>query len=806
MESHARVVVIGGGATGCSLLYHLAKLGWTDSVLLEREELTAGSTWHAAGNCARFSHNLTLLRIRDYSIRLYQEIEADTGLAAGYHLTGGVRPARNQDRIDEYRHFESLARSLGFDVGLIGVDALRNLHPLLDTRDYIGALHDPMEGNVDPAQLTQSYARGARDRGARIYRKRPVTGLSRKAGGAWRVETTAGTIECEILVNAGGLWGREVGALSGLQVPMVPMQHHYLVTRSVPELADLDRSLPLFRDGEESFYLRQERDGLIVGPYESRPATWAASGTPSDFGMELLPPELDRIGDTLELAMARVPAIARVGIHTIVNGGITFAADGQPLIGPPFGVENYYLLTGFTAGIMESGGAGKCLAEWIVEGRPPYDMFAFDPRRFGDFADHDYVVARAAEIYPKTYAIVYPHEELMSGRGKRQSPIHDRLSRVGAVWGSRFGWERPNWFAPGGIPARDELGFRRTNWFAQVGDECKAMSRSCGVIDLTTFAKFEVSGANATRYLDRVTTNRLPTRVGQIRLTYCLNPSGGIECEFTVTRTGPQRFYLTGAAIARLHHLDWLLRQRAHDETVVVEDVTDRYGILVVAGPRSREVLSALTVASLDNEQFPWTRGRHIAVAGHELWALRWNYTGELGWELHHDLAHQCTIYDAVMRAGEVHGIRNVGIRALEPLRIEKGYAAWAMELTPEFTPLEAGVGRFVRMDKGDFTGREALIGMQETAIRKRLVMLRIDARDCDAMGNEPVFRGETFIGLTTSGAFGHRIGASLAFAYIDATQAEAGSKVEVVLLGDRLSACILSAPPFDSGNSRLRA
>ncbi len=805
MTVHKRVVIVGGGVAGASLLFHLAKFGWNDALLIERNELTAGSTWHAAGNCARFTHSVAMLKIRDYSIQLYQDMEKESGIPSGFRMTGGLRPARSQDRIDEYRHFESMARANGIDVNLISVDEFKKLHPLVNPAGYIAALWDEKEGNVDPGQLTQAYARRACGYGAEIRRQTLVTGISQLANGNWYVETDKGEVGCEVLVNAAGLWGREVGLLSGLHVPIVPMQHHYLVTDKVTELDGRDKPVPLFRDGEESFYLRQERDGLIIGPYETQSAPWAVDGTPADFGMELLPDELERLETTLDLVSKRVPATNSAGIKTVFNGGITFTADGHALIGPAPGLRNYYLFTGNTAGIMESGGAGMALARWIIDGVPPMSMATFDPRRFGDFCDGRYVLERAHEIYPKTYAIGWPAEEPGSARRRRMSPIHDRLVAAGGVFGSRFGWERPNWFAPQGVVPRDTLSFRRPNWFEQVGQECKTLHETCGVIDLTSFAKFEVAGKEAESFLNRVSANTVPGKTGQIRLVHCLNHKGGVECELTLVRTGDDRFYLTAASIAQKHHMDWLNWQIRDGEQVRIRDVTDDYAILVVAGPWARKVLAGLTAVSLENDAFPWMRGKIITLAGEEILALRWTCTGELGWELHCKTDRLPALYDAIMAAGAIHRICNVGIRSLEPMRMEKGYAALTMELTSECTPFEAALDRFVDMNKGDFIGRDALVVQQQSGVTRKLVLFEVDTTDRDAMGNEPVFLNDVLVGEVTSGAYGHRVGKSLAMAYVDTRLAGVADTFEFEVLGDRTAARQLTYPPFDTGNERIR-
>ena len=773
-------------------------------VLFERSELTAGSTWHAAGNCARFSHSPVMMRIRDYSIRLYESFNETLGGAGVYKRTGGLRPARDRDRCDEYRYVASIARTMGFELAPVGLDEMKQLHPLLNLDGYLGGLFDAAEGNADPNQVTQVLSEGARRAGASIVLRSPVVEVLQRRSLEWEVRTPEHAIVAEILVNAAGLWAREVASLSGLSVPIVPMQHQYLVTERLAELDHAETPIPLFRDCDESFYLRQEGVGLLVGPYEDKPSTWSVETTPPDFGMELLPPDLDRVSPTLEKAMRRVPALAGLGIKTTVNGAITFTADGHPLIGPAPAARNYYLFTGFNAGIMEGGGAGWMLAEWLVNGEPPYDLLAFDPRRFGGFADRDYVVARAKEIYPKTYAVGYPEEELGAGRPRKKPPIYARLAAARAVFGARYGWERANWFAPEGIERVDQPSFRRPNWFDAVAEECRAFARAVAVVDMTSFAKFQVSGADAARFLDRLSPSRIP-RIGSLRLLHGLNARGGIECEFSVARLAEECFYLVAAAIAEQHHLDWLQGHKRAGERVEIRNVSESHGVLMVGGPRSRRVLESLTTSDLSNRGFPWLGAQTIEVAGKRLVALRVSYAGELGWELHHPLECQLELYDTIMDAGVKQGIRNVGFRALDSLRLEKGYPAFGTELTPEYTPFEAGLDRFVQLQKGDFVGRDALLERARPASPRRLLMLELQAKNTDAIGNEPVLYKGRSVGYVSSGGYGHRVRRSLAFAYMEGVPAGGPDRqLQVEILGKLVQGGIVATPVYDPNNKRL--
>ena len=606
MKTHARVVVIGGGVMGVSLLYHLTRLGWSDVVLLEKNELTAGSTWHAAGLCTHFAHNLTIMQMRAYSVRLYREyLSKDTGLPVGFHQCGALRVTRSPERLDEFRHVQGLGHYAGFDLHILSPDELKRVHPLANTNDMLAAFYEPNDGFVDPSQATQAMAAGARSRGAEIYRHNPVLGLSRNAAGDWLIETKNGTITAEIVVNAAGTWAREIGTMMGLDLPVVPMLHQYLVTEDVAAVAALDKELPIIRDPEESWYARQERHGFIVGPYERDGQAWSIDGVPPEFGMELLPPDLDRVAAIVEKAMARGPAIASAGIKTVVNGPITFTPDGNPLIGPAPGIDKAWLMTGSSMGIMEGGGGGKLLAEWIVGGEPPMDPLGIDPRRFGAYANRDYRVAKAIECFANQFAIHYPFEERPAGRDKIKSPIHGELARAGAQFGAVYGQERPNWFArkTDAAPAPDT--FRRPGWFDAVTDECRTVATRAGLADMSVFSKFEVKGAGALDFMATLGCNHPPRRDGRIGLTLALTPSGGVISEFTVTRLSSDHYYLTSAAAARRQDHDLLAAHARDHAGVEVSDVSAARAVLALMGPRALNILSRLTDAEVGVKAFP---------------------------------------------------------------------------------------------------------------------------------------------------------------------------------------------------------
>ena len=807
MKTHARVVVIGGGIFGVSLLYHLTKHGWSDVVLVEKNELTAGSTWHAAGLCTHFGHHLSVMRMRANSAKLYRSLEAETGQPTGFNTCGAVRMTARPERLDEFRHAAALGRWIDVDFEIIGPGELAQLFPLMHTWGLLGAIYEPTDGHVDPSQATQALAKGARDRGGEIYRHNPVLGIARRPSGEWQVSTRDGEITAEIAVNAAGAWARELGEMVGLDLPIVPMLHQYLVTDDMPEIAAIeDRSrLPLVRDHDESWYLRRERDGLLFGAYQAEAVPWSVDGMPADFGMDLLPPELDRIELIMAAAMRRVPALADAGIKTFVNGPITFTPDANPLIGPAPALPNFWIAAGSCMGVGEGAGAGDYLAQWMIDGEPQVDLWAFDPRRFGAWVDRDYRVAKASESFAHQFAVHYPHEERPGGRPQRKTPIYDRLAHSGAVFGAVYGWERANWFAGDEVAGEERPSYRRTNWFGPVGEECRRLAAGVGVLDLSAFSKLLVSGAGAETFLERLYANRLPRRVGGIGLVHCLTPRGGVQCEFTVTRLSAQRFYLVCAAVAQRHHLAWLDEHRTPADGVHIEDLCGARGVLAVAGPRSRELLQRLTDFDLSSRSFAWLTAKELTIAGVDVLALRVSYAGELGWELHHPIDRQLEIYDALKEQGHELGIADVGMFAMESMRIEKGYRGWGTDLSVETTPLEAGLERFVKLDKGEFIGRDALLDQLREGLSQRLVCLALDVEDADASGNEPVTAAERTVGIVTSAAYGHRVGRSLALAYVESAYHEPDTRLAVENLGQSRPAEVVADPVYDPTNHRPR-
>ncbi|TPK50708.1 MULTISPECIES: FAD-dependent oxidoreductase [unclassified Mesorhizobium] len=808
MRQQARVVVIGGGAMGVSLLYHLAKRGWSDVMLVERQELTAGSTWHAAGLCTHFAHNATIMEMRAHSVRLYREIlTAETGLPTGFHPSGALRITRSPERMDEFRHVQGLGRFVGHDFHILSPDELKQIYPLCHTDGIIGAIYEPNDGHVDPTLATNAMASGARSRGAEIVRHNPVLAIERKPSGEWLVRTQQGDIVAEHVVNAAGTWCREIGAMMGLDLPVVPMLHQYVVTDTVPEIADRiaagAKELPIIRDPEESWYLRQERDGFIVGPYEKSAHPWAVDGVPPEFGMDLLPPDLDRVEHIIALAMERVPALANAGIKTVVNGPITFTPDANPLVGPAFGLGNAWLLTGSSMGVMEGGGAGRFLADWIVDGSPPMDALAIDPRRFGNYADRDYRIDKAVEGFGLQFGIHYPNEEREAGRPRRTTPALELQRSQGAVLGAAYGWERPNWFAAKGADRDPPLTFRKPGWFDAVRGECRDVQASVGAIDLSAFSKFEIGGPGASAFMASLGANRPPERHGRIGLIHALTAKGGVASEFTVTRLGDEGFYLTSAALAERHD-EGLLRSRAAAfPGVTIDNVTERRGVLGVMGPRARDLLGKICEADLSNAAFPWLSAQIIRVAGIKTAALRVSYAGELGWELHVQLAQFGKLYEAITKVGTQFDLRPFGIYALNAMRLEKGYRAWGADLTTERTPLEAGLGALVKTDNRTFVGREAMLErIGESAWSMLLLEIDDDGERLPFYAHAVMQAGRP-VGVVTSGSHGFRTGKTVALAYLRPGVAAEGLTVSI--LGRELTARELKKAPYDPDNLRLR-
>ena len=819
MKSHARVVVIGGGVVGVSTLYHLAKLGWTDAVLLERSELTAGSTWHAAGLLPLFNMSYTVGQLHKYSVDLYKRLPAETGQDVSFHVTGNLRLATCRDRMDEYRKYCGTANTIGVPFEIIGPDEVKTLWPLVELGDdravpkIVGALYHPDDGHIAPADLTMALRRAARNAGAEIHEHTEVTAASATAAGEWRLTTSRGEIVAEHVVCATGNYARQIGRMFGLNVPAIPVEHQYLVYDESRELRAYreggGRELAVLRESDKSYYLREERLGWILGPYEAGAPARFADGVPESFGKDLFPGELERLLSHVEAAQRRVPALENCGIKDIVNGPISYTPDGSPLIGPAGKVRNLWLNEGHSFGITAAGGAGWQLAQWIVEGEPGIDMLAVDPRRFGPYTSRRYVIAKNEETYRNVFTVHYPDEEREDARPAKTSPVYDKLTRLGAVFGQRYGWERANWFAPAGVERRDVWSFRRSNYFEHVGNECRMLRERVGVIDLTPFTKHEVSGPGAHAWLDGLVANKVPTQTGRMSLCHALTKRGGIRSEFTITKLAEEHFYVVSAGAAERYDSDYLQRRLPGGDAVVLRNVTGARGCFVIAGPRARDVLVKLTETPLDNASFPWLTGRTIEVGfATDVHALRVNFVGALGWELHFPIEYAHHLFDAVFAAGAEFGIGMVGMRAMESLRVEKSYRMWGSDLTRDYTPFESGLARFVRMGKGDFVGREALERQLAAGVPHAFVTLEVHGvTEADPLGNEPLFALDgRIVGRATAGSYGHVLGKSLAIGYIEPALAAVGTELVIEVLGERKRATVLVDSPFDPQNGHLKA
>ena len=814
MKTHARVVVIGGGVNGVSILYHLAKKGWSDVVLLERTELTAGSTWHAAGLLPLFNMSYSVGQLHQYSVELYKKLEAETGQAVGFHQTGNLRLATNRDRMDEYRNYQCTAETIGVESHLIGVEEIKELWPLASMDGLVGALWHPTDGHIAPVDVTMALAKGARQNGAEIYQQTEVTGIERSESLEWIVKTTKGDIACEHVVCATGNYARATAKMVGLEIPSIPVEHQYIVTDVDPVLKEYreagNQELPILRESDAQYYFREERMGWILGPYEKGAPARFADGVPASFEKDLFPGELERLMPHVEACMARVPSFENAGIKDIVNGPIAYTPDGNPMVGPAFGLPNFWLSEGHSFGITAAGGGGWQLAEWMVEGEPTVDMIGVDPRRFG-VVSKNFAKLKNEEAYEHVFIIHYPMEERPGCRPAKAPPCYDRLDAAGAVFGQRFGWERPNWFAPAGTERKDAYSFRRSNWFEPVGNEVRTIREKVGLIELSAFSKFEVEGPGARAFLDRLVANVIPKRLGGITLAHALNPSGSIRSEFTISRLEDglwgERFFLISSGAAHDYDLDFLQKQLPRDGSVFLKDTTTQYGVFVLAGPDARKVLEKLADADVSNEAFPWLTMQEMTVGfAPGVRALRVNFVGSLGWELHHPIEYQNHLYDALMAAGKEFDIGLAGMRAMDSLRLEKSYRLWGTDLNAENSALEAGLNRFVRLNKGDFTGRDALVRQQEAGVPNTYCTIEIDADDADPFGNEPVFMDGEVVGRGTAGGYGHYVGKSLMLGYVKSDVAEVGRACEVRVLDQRRPARIIAESPYDPENAALRA
>lgn len=811
LPASARVVIIGGGAVGVSSLYHLAKAGWKECVLLERDELTAGSTWHAAGNVPTFSTSWAVMNMQRYSAELYRGLGEAVDYPMNYHVTGSIRLAHGRERMREFERARAMGRRQGIDLEILGNEEIRARYPFIETHDIAGALYDPHDGDIDPAQLTQALAKGARDEGARIIRQVKATGVSREKG-EWIIHTSAGDIRAEIVVNAAGYQAQRVGEwfrpFGGRRVPMMVMSHQYMLTDEIEELEAWSREnggkLPLLRDVDSSYYLRQEKHGLNLGPYERNcRAHWATPDDPmpDDFSFQLFPDDLERLEWHMEDAMARVPLLAKTGISRVINGPIPYAPDGLPLIGPMPGVPNAFEACVFTFGIAQAGGAGKVLAEWVTEGETEWDMWPVDPRRYTDYTDHDYCVAKGMETYGHEYAMHFPRHTWPAGRDRRLSPLHERLKSAGAVFGAYNGWERANYFAKPGDDLSEEATqtwARSGPWEPRIREEAQAVRDGCGVIAISGFSRLAVEGQGAREWLDSRTASRIP-KAGRIGLLYFTDSRGRVVTEMSAIPRSDEQIWLITAGVAQWH--DGELLSRNAPEGISIEDRSDQYECLLVTGPKARDVLGGLTDADLTT---PWLSVQDVTLAGKGVVLIRVSFAGELGWEVHCEMADAPAIWDAVTGAGATP----FGMWALDSLRLEKGYRAWKGDLSTDYTAIKSGLERFLALDKAaDFPGKAALLAEQKAGPSKRFATLLVDAGDADAHSMSTLWHGDEMVGEATSGGWGYRIDKSIALCMIRADLAVAGTEIEIEIFGERRPAVVQADEPlWDAANERIRA
>lgn len=810
LPSHAEIVVIGGGIIGCSTAFHLARDHRSDVVLLEQGRLTSGSTWHAAGLVGQLRSSASITRLLKYSVDLYKRLDGETGLATGWKMTGCLRLATNRDRWTEFRRLATTARSFGMEMHLLSPSEAKTMWPLMETGDLVGASWLPTDGQASPSDITQSLAKGARMHGAKLFEGVRVTGFEMEDGRIAKVKTDKGDIACDKVVNCAGQWARQVGAMAGVNVPLQPVKHQYIITERLEGLAT---DAPTIRDPDRRTYFKEEVGGLVMGGYEPDPQAWTTGDVPADWEFRLFDDDFDHFEQHMTQAIERVPALAQVGVKQMINGPESFTPDGNFILGRAPECANMFVGAGFNAfGIASGGGAGWALAQWVVDGEAPLDLWAVDITRFSSVhRGRQWVHDRTLEAYGKHYAIGFPHEEYESARETIVSPLYGRLKRRRAVFGSKLGWERPNWFAPEGMEPKDVYSMGRQNWFGPVGEEHRHVREKVGIFDQSSFAKYELSGPHAQTALDWICANDIQKPVGRLTYTQLLNGRGGIEADLTVARLSDDRFYIVTGTGFRTHDFTWIRSQLGRDMQVELTDVTEDFGTLSLMGPSARRVLEKVTEADLSNSGFPFGHVREIEIVGHAVRALRVTYVGELGWELHVPIAATGDIFDALMAAGEPFDVRPVGYRAMESLRLEKGYRAWGADITPNDTPLEAGLSWAVKLRKNiDFLGRHALEEANGASPKKVLAAFTIDGPEVVLVGRETILRDGEPVGYLTSGGYGYTIGRNIGYGYVrhpdgvDETYLASGS-YELVVAMDRVPAKLHLQPLYDPAGERVR-
>lgn len=836
MTKEVRAIVVGGGVVGVGTLYHLAKKGWTDSILIERKELTSGSTWHAAGLLPLFNMSYSVGQIHKYSVKFYKELEAETGQPVGFSVVSNIRLARTQDRMDEYKYYAGVAETIGIGVKFLTPDEVKKIWPLAETDDLLGAIQNPEDGYIQPADLTQAMAKGARDMGATIHRNTSVRAIEQQDDDRWLVKTDKGDFLAEHVVSCTGNFVRQTGKMVGLNIPIIPVEHQYIVTEAHPAIkarqAAGEPEMGVLRDSDSSWYMREEAGGLLLGPYEKGAPCCYVDNPSDDSEYELFQEDLERLEPHIETAIARVPIFGEAGIKKVYNGAICYSPDGSPCIGPAWNLKNFWLNEGHSFGVTAAGGAGWQLAEWIVEGEPTIDMMGVDPRRFGPDLPEGYLREKNEEAYAAVFTVHYPDEERAKGRPLKTTPCYGRMKELGAVFGAANQWERPNWFMPSAdyalsaedlnqddtlvnenhAPALEDgrivekWSFRRSNYFEHVGNEVKNVQENVGLLDMTAFAKILVTGPGARAWLESLFANALPKKQGRIALCHLLTTRGGVRSEFTVYEREKGIFYLVSAGAFELHDHDMLRKLLPTDGSVQLQPVTEQYGVLVLAGPRARDVLAKVTHADVSHKAFPWLSGKRLNVGRAGCHALRVNFVGELGFEFHHPLNQQNLVFDTLMEAGAEFGIKPFGIRAMDSMRLEKSYRLIPRELSIEYSAYESALDRFIKPEK-DFIGRDALMAWEEKGRNWRFVTMEVHGvTDADARGSEVIYKDGKPAGRATSGGYGWRLGKSLALAMVRPELSEIGTELEIKILGEVYKTTVVEESPFDPTNERLRA
>jgi dimethylglycine dehydrogenase len=802
LPSHTKVVVIGGGVVGCSILFHLAKFGWKDVVLLERDELTSGSSWHAAGGIHTISSDPNISRLQSYTIDLYKEIEELSGHSVGLHQTGGFYAASTKDWYDYLKGERSKARYMGLDQEFISPKELAERHPLINPDHYHAVLWDAQDGHLDPSGTTYAFAKAAKVHGAQYFTHCGATDMTQRADGSWDVVTPKGTINAEHVVNCGGLWAREVGHMAGIQLPVQPMEHHYLITDRMEEVAGFGKQLPHGIDFEANIYCRQEGQGMLLGTYEAQASPWKVEGTPWDFGHELLPPQLDRVADRLETAFERLPAMADAGIKDVINGPFTFGPDGNPLIGPVPGMRNYWVAVGVMAGFCQGGGVGLSLAEWMIDGEPSIDVWAMDVARFGEFATPEWGKIKSSENYERRFVMTFPNETLPKGRKQKTTALYDRMIAKGAVMGQGFGLEHVLWFADDADDAHEAPTFERNRSHSYVGQEIKGVREAVGGIEIANFAKHEFKGAGSRDYLNHILAGHVP-KPGRLSLTPMLTPKGKLYGDLTVACLAEEHFMLFGSGAMQEAHRRWF--EQDLPDGISYANVSDDWHGVALSGPRSRELLARMTRDDVSAEGFTFRDVRQTFVAGVPVILNRISFSGELGYEIYCKPQYLIRLADEIEQAGADLGYRWYGARALLSMRLEKGWGVWTMEYRPDFDAIESGMDAFINWNK-DFVGKDATIESRKKGVAQKLVVLNIDVDGVDVAHDEAILKDDVAIGYVSSGGYAHHVKASMAMGYIKSEFTEPGSIVQVEILGSFYNATILSEPLYDASGSKMRS